>query len=550
MNTPENRNPQSTAEAEAALNRLRGLSLENAAAHLSAAERLVEQLAASSSTALRLKAHTELADAYRVNGRYDEALELLRTVGTEAAALEKPEAERVSARAHLYAAIVHDVVDSVAAGLEHAGRAAHLYRQLGDAAGLARTQLVTAGLHFRIEDFGEAQKACEDALSHYRATADGERAAIAGANLCLVHWRAERLEKAAEFGRDAVAAAEKPATRLLANLNLARVLVARGRLEEASGCLAEADRQRLVLGDPNYSGGYLLTRAEISRQRGRTREAQHMLEEFLDGEGAGRRPRSYIDAHRLLAEVHEAHGEFREALHYHRTYHELAVKEARRHAARQLDVRKWQLEVENARRQAELERGRSRRLEEQFSRLHAEHAQVTARAEAMKEDSFRDPLTGLANRRLLDERLTEAAAAGSEGSHRAALLMIDLDRFKRVNDRYGHMVGDAVLQVVARQLRRNVRSTDLCARFGGEEFVIVLDFSDAGADLERVAEKVRTAVSDYDWDSIAAGLELTCSVGAALFSEAGNDPEALLRLADRRLYRAKELGRNRVVAAD
>lgn len=534
---------------EAALDHLRELSLGKATDYVSAAEHLAGAVtAASAPAALQLRVRTELADAFRVNGRYEEALGLLQDIGTEAATLPEAEADAITARAHLYAAVVHDVVNSVAAGLEHVTKAAELYGKLGDSEGAARAKTVSGGLYYRVDALAESIAACGEALAYYREAGEDDRAAMLCANLCLSHWRSNRLAEAASYGREAVAGARRPLTRLLATLNLARVLAEKNRFGEARELLAEADTLQDELADPNYSGGYLLTLAGILRRQGENGKAQETLEQLLAVEDAHTRPRVFSQAHLLLSELHEENGNLGEALRCHRAYHALALAEAEKHAARQLDVRRWQLEVDNARRQAEDERERSRQLEHRISRLHEQHEQVAARARQMEEHSLLDPLTGLANRRRLDVWLAGAAVACRESGRDTGLLMVDLDRFKRVNDRYGHLLGDTVLKHVARLIEGSTRSTDLCCRFGGEEFIIVLDSVSDAPTLERIGEKVRQAVSGHDWGSLAEGLELTCSVGGARMQEAGCQALELLRLADGRLYRAKELGRNRTVA--
>lgn len=145
-----------------------------------------------------------------------------------------------------------------------------------------------------------------------------------------------------------------------------------------------------------------------------------------------------------------------------------------------------------------------------------------------------DGLTGLLNRRGIDHRL---------GSIRAgdALLLIDLDHFKQVNDQQGHAVGDEVLSIVGQTLRRAVRDGDLVARWGGEEFLVVSFRQRADIHAEFLGERIRTAVAD-------AGAEVTASIGIATVLP-GEDWEDTLRRADAALYRAKRRGRDRVEMA-
>ncbi|HSM91758.1 MAG TPA: GGDEF domain-containing protein [Anaeromyxobacteraceae bacterium] len=169
------------------------------------------------------------------------------------------------------------------------------------------------------------------------------------------------------------------------------------------------------------------------------------------------------------------------------------------------------------------------------------------------EGALQDPLTGLYNRRMLDERLEVELAAAKRHDRLVALLMVDVDRFKAINDAHGHLAGDEVLRMVARTLRATVRQEDLVARFGGEEFVVVAP--ETGLDGARqLGERVRHAVerSRCVWQD--RELSVTVSVGATVSAPPaelvpGEAATALLDAADRALYRAKQDGRNRVAAA-
>lgn len=184
-----------------------------------------------------------------------------------------------------------------------------------------------------------------------------------------------------------------------------------------------------------------------------------------------------------------------------------------------------------------------------------------------------DELTGLANRRFLNGRLKDEVAASLRRGRDVSLVLVDLDGFKQINDAHSHLVGDAVLRRLGGLLRASVRRTDVVARWGGEEFAILLP----GASKETataVAEKVREAVARSGWDELADALEVTVSAGVASLSDVilvargaseadldggvrwldgehtygsvGEPVEELLKLADRRLYRAKKAGRNRI----
>ncbi|MES2116053.1 MAG: diguanylate cyclase [Pseudomonadota bacterium] len=180
------------------------------------------------------------------------------------------------------------------------------------------------------------------------------------------------------------------------------------------------------------------------------------------------------------------------------------------------------------------------------------HLQFKLHMDALQAMAFADGLTGVANRRLFDDTLESEFRRCGRGGAPLAMLMIDVDFFKRYNDRYGHQAGDECLKRVALTLKERLkRPYDLAARYGGEEFACLLPDTN-GAGALAMAEELRLAVAalamEHD-DSPVAG-HVTISVGVAVtHPQADGDCAALLRLADQALYRAKDAGRNRCSVA-
>jgi two-component system cell cycle response regulator len=156
----------------------------------------------------------------------------------------------------------------------------------------------------------------------------------------------------------------------------------------------------------------------------------------------------------------------------------------------------------------------------------------------------RDPLTGLPNRRALEEELSRAVARAVRAASPLAAIVLDVDRFKQVNDTHGHAAGDGVLAAVAARAAGALRAGDLLARIGGEEFAVVLAGADLAAAAE-AAERIRAAVAAAPLGAEERALAVTVSLGCAELA-AGEDGPALLARADARLYDAKRAGRNRV----
>jgi diguanylate cyclase len=155
-----------------------------------------------------------------------------------------------------------------------------------------------------------------------------------------------------------------------------------------------------------------------------------------------------------------------------------------------------------------------------------------------------DALTGLPNRRRLQDEVARALARTRRGSDGAALLLVDLDRFKQINDLHGHPAGDRLLKEVAGRLRAVTREADTLARLGGDEFALVVDLdADGLEDASRLAHRI-VATLKLPIDLGGITVQIGCSVGIALAPRDANDPEGLMRLADLALYRAKAEGRN------
>ena len=175
-------------------------------------------------------------------------------------------------------------------------------------------------------------------------------------------------------------------------------------------------------------------------------------------------------------------------------------------------------------------------------------AELQAANAALEHLATRDPLTGLHNRRSLDARLAEAQALdrryGRQNGRVHGLLLVDVDHFKRINDSFGHPAGDAVLRQLAQLLLATVRVSDVAARFGGEEFAVLLPELSGPLDAVMAAEKIRQAVAAAEFEEVG---HLTVSIGVSLATPEDSDVRPLIDRADAALYEAKRGGRNAVV---
>jgi diguanylate cyclase (GGDEF)-like protein/PAS domain S-box-containing protein len=194
-----------------------------------------------------------------------------------------------------------------------------------------------------------------------------------------------------------------------------------------------------------------------------------------------------------------------------------------------------------------------KRLEEALNQKNIQLSAAIAAEIALREDQQRltlianhDALTGVASRTLLQQRVEHAIAVSRRSSRLFALLFIDLDQFKDVNDSFGHDAGDQVLREVAMRLAGCLREVDTIARQGGDEFVVLLEDVETPEEVEQIAARMQEVLAEPL--AIAGGeIQVTSSIGVALYPRHGETVSALLGKADLAMYRAKELGRNTVV---
>jgi diguanylate cyclase (GGDEF)-like protein len=240
----------------------------------------------------------------------------------------------------------------------------------------------------------------------------------------------------------------------------------------------------------------------------------------------------------LLAELGETNQDYKMAWEFRRKYHELAIKDAQQLAKEKLT---------NA-----LER-RIKELDSQLFVLQTRQENILLRQknsadtellQTLRNATLQDPLTGASNRRHLDQEMPLMYQRCIEENRPFTILMVDLDHFKRVNDCFGHPVGDDVIRSTAAILLQSCRGGDLVARFGGEEFALLLPGA-TGVTAVEVAERIRKRIESFEWQQFHPDLKVTSSIGVAEMNQEANAAE-LLNCADQALYQAKQKGRNRV----
>lgn len=290
--------------------------------------------------------------------------------------------------------------------------------------------------------------------------------------------------------------------------------------------------------DPSLDGERLgesyLCQGLVFARRGRAADAEAWFRKTLDLAIAESIDRLVLASLSELSKLAEAALDYPSALHWERRRSATQKKHFDARLRSVADAFELVAEAERARREAKSHRERAEALAEANRALESSRAELRVKAE-------RDALTATLNRCGFEAGAEEAWNRAS----RACVAMIDLDYFKRVNDRFGHAVGDEVLRAVGSLLIAHCRDADVLGRLGGEEFALVLPDSTVQGAVA-ACERIRAAVEGYGWDAVAPGLRLTTSLGLAR-KEEGLGLKGALARADSALYRAKAGGRNRVV---
>lgn len=269
-----------------------------------------------------------------------------------------------------------------------------------------------------------------------------------------------------------------------------------------------------------YAVGYCLTAAASAhRLAGRLEQASLWLARAREVATRSLLQQVLTEVHHESAILHAARGDFDLAFSEYVQFHELGAKLSAKADEEHARLVRAAYEVESAERDAQ----------------------------RFRELAYRDALTGLYNRRFIDEQLSRLCEQAAHEHQPLSAAIVDADHFKRINDELSHEQGDAVLRTLAGLLDAHVNAPLVLGRLGGEEFVVLLPHT-GGSEAARRCERLRYVVQSHDWSPLTGTIPVTVSIGVSSAPHGHTSPGALLADADRNLYAAKRAGRNRVMA--
>ncbi len=310
--------------------------------------------------------------------------------------------------------------------------------------------------------------------------------------------------------------------------------------------LATLERSAALAQTHGYGNIAVQTRHFIGRLellRGQTQAGIATLRDILPAAAENGEKRYVAKINRELSEAYAGIGDTAQALAHFKTFHALELEINSNVAQTRARLLTNMFELENSRIEADRARLETELLRAQSAGLEAEKRALQEKADELGRFAHEDALTGLWNRRYIDTRLNAQFDRMMSANQPPCIALADIDHFKSINDRFGHAVGDHVLTRVAALLLNSARQSDIVARFGGEEFLIVFAETDLAA-ATQACERLRAAIEQCAWPESQPGLSVTISIGLVKADAAGL-PRAL-EAAEKMLYRAKQCGRNRV----
>lgn len=483
------------------------------------------------------RAHEVQSECSEAMGYVRNALAIFRDLGNRLG-----EADALFALAN-----VHLMMSDYAGAFEHYLNCLYIFRDLQDQIGESDTLQNIALCYCDMGDLEGAERAYLQALSLAQSTDNRSGEAVILGNLGTVYFRQSRYPQALESLELAHAILQDLSDRYglgAVARTKALVLNALGQDTQALPLAKEGLAIAEQIGDRQGSAEAHLALGNIAFTLGHLNQAKHHLEQAYASAQDKRFRVLERDVLESLLALYEMQGDLPAALWASK---QLRVTEKSLHgdeSNQRLKSLMIEHAIEHSRKEAERERQRNQVLEAANREKATLVSQLKAQAKRLERQTLEDSLTGLFNRRYLENYLSEAFAQAWQNGQPLSIAVADIDYFKPINDTYSHQVGDQVLQTVAAVFRRVCRATDIIARYGGEEFVLVFPRTSLAA-AQAICERLRSAIQDHPWHELHPKLRVTISFGLTDDLTVANH-EKMLAEADAKLYQAKRNGRNQV----
>lgn len=449
---------------------------------------------------------------------------------------------------------VYDFAGDDVAALEMSQRARENFEALCDDEGLVRSLSNLGVLWTRRGDLQEAARVLGLALGRAdkgQMLTERARVRVNLGHVCNLLGEYDRGRQLLEEGLTLSVSLTNYAAQLGTLLNLARIDLAQRKPEQAAATLLRVEP--LIASTGNHFGQIeaWLIRGRIAFQQGRFDDAIACFASGIAMAQETGAPREEKELWQAASESHAAAGNYKAAFETAQRVSAMDDQLRRERAVLQAATAAERRAAEQAQSEALQAQARELALRESLDELQrTQNALQTANEKKdqlvaeLHRQSREDALTGLLNRRALDTELARELSRALRHARPLALALLDVDNFKRINDTRSHAVGDAVLMAIARQLQQKRRKSDIVARLGGEELVMVLPETSLDQGIE-VCEQLRAALAAVDWSAVGVDTPVTVSIGLAS-ATTNESPHALLARADALMYRAKADGKDRV----
>lgn len=424
--------------------------------------------------------------------------------------------------------------------LEYALSALRAAQELGDRSREGEVLNTMSGVYAESKSLDHSISTYHKALYLFQELADKQGESLVLNNLALTHLQAGDCGAALE---ESLASLEIARANQLTSIELTalgtvgEVYLGMDDLSRAHAYLQQALAMAIEKGSRYDQFWSLLNLGKVYLRQKDERAALDALHQALAISGAARDRAGQFQCHELLAHIYEGQGHYRDALTHFKEFHALKESVFNENTAKRLAGLQVVHQVETAKRDAEIHYIKTIELQKEIE--DRKQAQST-----LVQLATTDALTGLLNRREFFVLAERAFQRAQRERRRLAAILLDLDHFKRINDTYGHAVGDQVLAGVAQTIRANVREDELVGRYGGDEFVILLPGSTL-ARARKIARRLHENLTNQRFETERGTLSVGSSLGVAELASADTGLDVLVDHADRAMYSAKRAGRNR-----